>query len=50
MRLALHFPRFRRLWSDAWLEIWHREVYEPAIAASNNESGPYLVSPPKGMH
>lgn len=50
LRIALRVPGMRGVWSEAWIELYQREVVEPALAASNDESGPWLVSPPKGMH
>jgi hypothetical protein len=50
LKIALRVPGMRGVWSEAWIELHHREVIEPAIAATNNESGPWLVAPPRGMH
>jgi hypothetical protein len=50
LRLALLFPRWRSMWAEAFLELHHRDVVEPAVAATNHESGPWLVAPPPGMH
>ena len=37
-------------WADAWIELRER-AHEDAIATStDDESGPWSVSPPKGMH
>lgn len=43
-------PTARRYWSEAWLEL-HARIVDAAEAEANPEhGGPYLVSPPEGMH
>jgi hypothetical protein len=50
LRLALMSPFHRHRWGQAYIEVHYREVVEPTLAATNNETGPWLVSPPRGMH
>jgi hypothetical protein len=45
LHVALRFSMLRHLWTDAIVEIHRREVVEPALAACNNESGPWLCAP-----
>lgn len=45
IKAIVAYGRPRALWSDAYLELHHREVVEPAMAAANDESGPWLVAP-----
>ncbi len=42
-------PALRHLWSEAWIEL-HARAADVAVDESNDESGPWLVQPPRGMH
>lgn len=50
LKVTLLLPKRRGLWSEAWIELYQRQVVEPMVAATNDESGPWLVAPPIGMH
>ncbi len=53
LRLALMFPRWRSVWAEAFLELHHRsaeEVRREVDATANDETGPYRVAMPEGMH
>lgn len=47
------FTILRHLWSDVWIER-HERAREAADAAardvSNDDTGPWMVQPPRGMH
>lgn len=36
-------------WAAAWIELFQREVVD-AVANETNESGPWPVAMPRGMH
>lgn len=50
LRMTLAWPTRRSWWSAAWLELWQREVVEVVAEESDDESGPWPVSMPPGMH
>lgn len=50
LRMILRLPSRRGWWAEAWVEIWRREVLEAVEAEADDESGPWLVAPPQGMH
>lgn len=50
LRWTLRRSCLRALWTDAWIELWKREVFDVAVAVADTESGPWLVAPPPGMH
>ncbi len=52
LELAILTGRPRGLVGEAWIELHHRarEAADEAIAGCANESGPYRVAPPPGMH
>lgn len=37
-------------WTTAYLELWKREVEDELLAATDDESGPWLCVMPRGMH
>ncbi len=49
LRFVLERTWLRGLWAEAWIEWHRREVLEVADEAVD-ESGPWLVQPPRGMH
>ncbi len=50
LRLILRMSVMRDTWADVWIELYQREVIEPAREAADEDSGPWLVAPPPGMH
>lgn len=50
LRAVLWLPSRRGLWSEAWLELWARATVDVARAEANDESGPWPVAMPKGLH
>lgn len=53
LHTALRFGVMRGLLAEVWIELHHRAVDDATAAArdiSNDETGPYLVAPPRGMH
>ncbi len=50
LRAVLRYGIMRGLWFEVGIEIHQRDIVEPTRAAADDESGPWLVSPPRGMH
>lgn len=50
LRLIVRLPSWRRWWGAAWVELFQREVVEAVYEAADDESGPWPVSMPRGMH
>ncbi len=50
LRMLLQLPSWRNWWTAAWLELHQREVVNVVAAEASDESGPWLVAPPRGMH
>ncbi len=50
LRLILKLPLMRKYWSAAWLELWKREILDVVAAEADEESGPWPVAMPRGMH
>lgn len=51
---ALHalliLPSWSAWWAAAWIELFQREVVDDVANETNNESGPWPVAMPRGMH
>lgn len=50
LRRILSWPSWRNWWTAAWLELHHREVTLVVETTAVDESGPWMVAPPRGMH
>lgn len=50
LRTLLQLPSWRNWWTAAWLELHKRLVEDVAAETANEESGPWLVAPVRGMH
>jgi hypothetical protein len=52
LHVALRFGVMRGLLAEVWIELHARAAEEADAAARSacDETGPYLVAPPKGFH
>lgn len=50
LRLIVSLPSWRGWWTSAWLELFQREVVDVIHETADDESGPWPVAMPRGMH
>ena len=50
LRLLLRMPTTRGWWMAAWVELWRRAVEFELELARDDDSGPWPVAMPRGMH
>ena len=50
LRQILSWRSWRNWWTAAWIELHQREVLDVVASTADDESGPWPVVMPRGIH